>query len=158
MDRIHALGARDGRAGPLRQLQRHHRQSGAQRILPRRPSPLARMMTADRPVGPQIEATPAQAPGAIVLHGRFGRVEELDRARHGAALWDAVRRHDEVWTYMAYGPFADQGTFLAWLDQRVRLADPFSYAIVDASDRALGIATLMEIRPAMRVIEVGHIV
>jgi RimJ/RimL family protein N-acetyltransferase len=30
--------------------------------------------------------------------------------------------------------------------------------VIDAGGRAVGIATLMEIRPAMRVIEVGHIV
>ena len=42
--------------------------------------------------------------------------------------------------------------------ERVKLDDPYSYAIVDRSGRAVGIATLMEIRPAMRVIEVGHIV
>ena len=41
---------------------------------------------------------------------------------------------------------------------RVALDDPYSYAIVAPSGRAVGIATLMEIRPAMRVIEVGHIV
>ena len=38
------------------------------------------------------------------------------------------------------------------------LDDPYSYAIVDRSGRAVGIATLMEIRPAMGVIEVGNIV
>ena len=38
------------------------------------------------------------------------------------------------------------------------LDDPFSYTVIDARGRACGIATLMEIRPAMRVIEVGHIV
>ena len=39
------------------------------------------------------------------------------------------------------------------------LLDPFSYAVVDlASGRAVGIVTLMEIRPAMRVIEIGNIV
>jgi RimJ/RimL family protein N-acetyltransferase len=37
------------------------------------------------------------------------------------------------------------------------LDDPYSYAIVDRSGQALGIATLMEIRPSMGVIEVGHI-
>jgi RimJ/RimL family protein N-acetyltransferase len=40
----------------------------------------------------------------------------------------------------------------------VTLGDPYSYAIVDRSGQVMGVATLMEIRPAMRVIEVGHIV
>jgi RimJ/RimL family protein N-acetyltransferase len=40
----------------------------------------------------------------------------------------------------------------------VKLDDPYSYAIIDRSGEAVGIATLMEIRPAMRVIEVGNIV
>ena len=48
--------------------------------------------------------------------------------------------------------------FSEWLAGRTRLDDPYSYAIVEPSGRAVGIATLMEIRPAMRVIEVGHIV
>ena len=41
---------------------------------------------------------------------------------------------------------------------RTKLDDPYSYAIIDLTGHAVGIATLMEIRPAMRVIEVGHIV
>ena len=57
-----------------------------------------------------------------------------------------------------YGPFADAGEFAAWVAQRATLEDPYSYAIVDAANRTLGIATLMEIHPHMRVIEVGHIV
>jgi RimJ/RimL family protein N-acetyltransferase len=40
----------------------------------------------------------------------------------------------------------------------VKLDDPYSYAIIDRAGQAVGIATLMEIRPAMRVIEVGNIV
>jgi RimJ/RimL family protein N-acetyltransferase len=59
---------------------------------------------------------------------------------------------------MAYGPFADEPAFAAWLAERPALEDPYSYAIIDAQGRAVGIATLMEIRPAMRVIEVGNIV
>jgi RimJ/RimL family protein N-acetyltransferase len=58
----------------------------------------------------------------------------------------------------SYGPFADAAAFSQWLDGRVKLDDPYSYAIIDSSDRTVGIATLMEIRPAMRSIEVGHIV
>ena len=49
-------------------------------------------------------------------------------------------------------------SFQHWLVSREQLADPFYYAVIDTSGRALGLATLMEIRPEHRSIEVGHIV
>jgi RimJ/RimL family protein N-acetyltransferase len=109
------------------------------------------------PLGPEVDNTAARAPGAITLEGRFGRVEKL-RAAHGDTLWDAVRHDDRLWTYMGYGPFADRPVFLSWLAEREQLADPYSYAVVSPGSQAIGIVTLMEIRPAMRVIEVGNIV
>jgi RimJ/RimL family protein N-acetyltransferase len=94
----------------------------------------------------------------VTLAGRYGRVEKLTPA-HAATLWDAVKGHDTIWTYMSqYGPFADAGQFSAWVAQRAALDDPYGYAIIDPANRALGIATLMDILPDMRVIEVGHIV
>ena len=54
--------------------------------------------------------------------------------------------------------FATSRDFAAWLDERAAADDPYSYAVIDRrTARAVGIVTLMEIRPAMRVIEVGHI-
>src|SRR5262249_50495597 len=82
----------------------------------------------------------------------------LDAARHEADLWAALRGHDRVWTYMAYGPFADRPAFSAWLAERAKLDDPYYYTIVDPSRRAVGILALMAIRPDVRVVEVGHIV
>jgi RimJ/RimL family protein N-acetyltransferase len=111
-----------------------------------------------QPIGPPVDPSPARRPGPVALEGRFGRVEKLDPARHSDALWEAVRGHDSIWTYMSYGPFTDAASFLRWLDERAALADPFSYAVLDRDERAVGIVTLMEIRPAMRVVEVGHIV
>jgi RimJ/RimL family protein N-acetyltransferase len=112
------------------------------------------------PVGLPVDTTPARKPGAVVLEGRHGRVEKLDAARDGAALWDAVKggANNGMWAYMNYGPFADEAAFAAWLAERPKLEDPYSYAVLDPKGQAVGIATLMEIRPAMRVIEVGHIV
>lgn len=111
-----------------------------------------------QPVGPPVDATSARRPGPVVLEGRYGRVEKL-RPDHDADLWNAVKGHDPIWTYMsAYGPFANFAAFSEWLAGRTKLDDPYSYAIVEPSGRVVGIATLMEIRPAMRVIEVGHIV
>jgi RimJ/RimL family protein N-acetyltransferase len=113
---------------------------------------------AAQPVGPAIDARPAEWPGAVTLPGRHGAVERLQAAKHGAGLWEAVRGHDRLWTYMAYGPFADEGAFQDWLASREALTDPFYHAIVTPSGRAVGLVTLMSIRPDMRVVEVGHVV
>jgi RimJ/RimL family protein N-acetyltransferase len=112
------------------------------------------------PIGePVADPSPAPRPGPVALQGRYGRVERLAPGRHGGDLWNALQGHDEIWTYMsAYGPFADAAAFQQWLASREQLADPYSYTIVDISGRPLGLATLMEIRPEHRSIEVGHIV
>ena len=111
-----------------------------------------------RPIGKLVNAWPGAPPGAVILVGNFGQVEKLD-ARHGPDLWRAVKDDDTLWTYMAYGPFPDEAAFLKWIPERATLTDPHAYVIIDGStERAVGIATLMEIRSSMRVIEVGHIV
>jgi RimJ/RimL family protein N-acetyltransferase len=110
----------------------------------------------EQPVGLPVDATPAQRPSTVTLEGRYGHVERLSQ-HHDAALWNAVKGHDHIWTYMSYGPLADFAAFSKWLAGRVKLDDPYSYAIIDRSGQAVGIATLMEIRPAMRVVEVGNI-
>ena len=101
---------------------------------------------------------PAALPDGRILEGRTVRLERLDAARHGPDLWAAIANHDDLWDYMGYGPWPDEAAFTAWLETRAPLADPFAYAVIErASGRALGVVTLMEIRPAMGVIEVGHI-
>jgi RimJ/RimL family protein N-acetyltransferase len=111
----------------------------------------------DLPLGPKVDTTPAPRPGPVVLDGRYGRVELL-KPEHADALWRAVQGHDRIWTYMSsYGPFADEAAFTAWVPSRIALDDPYSYAVIDSAGSAVGIATLMEIRPDDRCIEVGHI-
>ena len=116
------------------------------------------MIETPQPVGPVVDTTPAERPGAAKLDGRFCRAEKLDLVRHGESLWRAVKDDSRVWTYMGYGPFADAAVFMQWVEERSVLLDPFSYAVIDkASGRAVGIVTLMEIRPASRVVEIGNI-
>jgi RimJ/RimL family protein N-acetyltransferase len=111
-----------------------------------------------RPLGPLVDTSPASLPGVVTLRGRFGSVALLDAGRDGEALWEALRGHDEVWTYLAgAGPFADDRTFYNWLIDRAAAKDRWTYTVLDAAGRAVGLASLMEIRPAMRVIEVGSI-
>jgi RimJ/RimL family protein N-acetyltransferase len=110
-----------------------------------------------QPVGFRVDPRPALLPQAVTLSGRHGSVERLDAARHRADLWNAVVGHGHIWTYMSYGPFADPAIFFDWLITREEARDPFYYAIVDPSGRALGLAALMRIEPGMRVVEVGNI-
>jgi RimJ/RimL family protein N-acetyltransferase len=120
--------------------------------------PASQPQVAPDELGPLVDATPAQRPGPVRLDGRHGSVVRLDGARDGDALWEAVRRDDGIWDYLPYGPFPDQAAFAAWLGARERLDEPCYYAVLGRDGRAVGLATLMEFRPAMRVIEVGHIV
>jgi len=110
-----------------------------------------------QPVGFRVDSRPAALPQRMTLCGRYGSVERLDAARHRADLWDAVAGHANIWTYMRYGPFADGAVFSDWLASREGGHDPFYYAVVDPSGRALGLAALMRIEPDMRIIEVGNI-
>jgi RimJ/RimL family protein N-acetyltransferase len=94
----------------------------------------------------------------VTLSGRFATLEKLDPGRHGDDLWQAVKDDATLYDYMAFGPFAGRPEFDRWLVERAGLADPYAYAVTDkASGKAVGMLTLMEIRPAMRVIEVGNI-
>jgi RimJ/RimL family protein N-acetyltransferase len=91
------------------------------------------------------------------LKGRYGRLEKLTPA-HTKDLWAVFAGHDEVWTYIgADGPFATAAEFVPCIERRAAADDPYAYAIVDPSDRAVGYVTLLRIVPEMRVIEVGHV-
>jgi len=109
------------------------------------------------PIGDPVSVAAADLPEPVNLVGRFGQLAKLDADRHSAALWEAVKGHDHIWTYMAYGPFADDAALSRWIRERAELTDPFSFAILDHPGHALGIAALMAIRPSMRVIEIGNI-
>ena len=113
--------------------------------------------TPSLPVGEPVDTTPAKRPGPVTLQGRFGRIEKL-QASHAADLWAVFAGHDEAWTYISTdGPFTNAEEFAAFIAKRAAAADPYAYAIIDDNGRAVGYFTLMEIRPDMRVIEVGHV-
>ena len=65
------------------------------------------------PVGVKVDATPARRPGPMVLESRFGRVEKLDAARHGAALAEAVLGRRWTFAFLAVGPFLGAAAMLA---------------------------------------------
>jgi len=110
-----------------------------------------------QPIGVPVDVKPAKRPGPVVLQGRYGRLEKLAPA-HAPDLWRVFAGHEAVWTYISTdGPFVDEAEFSCFIAMRAAAADPYAYAIIEPSGRAVGYFTLMEIRPEMRVIEVGHV-
>lgn len=110
-----------------------------------------------QPIGAPVDTTPAPRPGPVTLQGRYGRIEKLT-PQHAAPLWKVFAGHPAVWTYISTdGPFSNETEFSSFIAKRAAAADPYAYAIIDNSGNAVGYFTLMEIRPDMRVIEVGHV-
>jgi RimJ/RimL family protein N-acetyltransferase len=115
-------------------------------------------MSGTVPAGVAVDPTPAPMPGNVVLKGRTGSVERLDAAKHGDALWAAMGGHDHIWTYIPAGTGFDETALKDYVAACEKNKERIFYAVTDGDGKAVGILSLMEIRPAMRVIEVGNIV
>ena len=129
---------------------------------------------------------PVPAPVPTTLHGRSVTLEPLSAERHSAALWEAVRGHDEVWKWLADGPYSseaelraaieqkqagDSAVFLAIVPTEPRIPEgagafmPLKDAenarpsgpAISSSAEAAGYASYMRIDPAQGVVEVGNI-
>jgi RimJ/RimL family protein N-acetyltransferase len=112
------------------------------------------------PIGPEVDALPAQRPRPLTLRGRLTTVVPLDPAAHEQSLYEGTHGPDraKLWLYMAAGPFADRAAFRAYLDNLTASDDALSVVIIDnASGRAAGHASYMRMAPEHRVIEVGNI-
>ncbi|KFE47330.1 GNAT family N-acetyltransferase [Pseudomonas syringae] len=109
----------------------------------------------------ELHWQPARLPNSKTLEGRFIRLEKLDTARHGDALWTALEGPNsdpKLWDYLPYGPFDQREEFNAWLARHAADTDPWFYAIVDQATGAVdGILSLMSIVPAHGRIEIGHV-
>lgn len=111
-------------------------------------------------IGMPVAAAEVSAPDESTMHGRFCRVERLNPAAHGEALYAAFAgaEDDADWTYLPYGPFESKDEFMAWLSSVAGLDDPMFFAVVDrGSGQAVGVASYLRIKPSQRSIEVGHI-
>lgn len=99
-------------------------------------------------------------PSRAILDGRYVRLEPLDAARHGQALYDAFAedRSGRNWTYRLQGPFDRRADFQAWLETIEAGTDPLYFAYVDReTGLAAGMGAFMTIAPAAGSIEIGSI-
>lgn len=115
-----------------------------------------------QPVGEPLPGwTPRPAPTPVTLTGRRVRIEPLDPSRHATDLAAAYRAapDDSMWTYLGYGPFADDDAYRAHVEAAAASADPLHLTVVHlTTGRAVGTFALMRHDAANGVVEVGHVV
>ncbi len=111
------------------------------------------------PVGSVVEGAAALAPGADPMTGRWVSLAPPSGALAGA-LYPVTHGSPEaesVWTYMPYGPFADEATMAEWLDGLAVSADPRFFAVTLADGAPVGVVSYLNAVTHDRRIEIGHI-
>jgi RimJ/RimL family protein N-acetyltransferase len=111
------------------------------------------------PVGEPVSDLEVARPPRTALEGAFVSLEPIDPGRHAEGLFAAGHGSadaDALWTYMPYGPFADLAAMRRWLDGLPGSDDPLFYAVV-RSGSPVGMTSYLNIDPAMRRLELGHI-
>jgi len=111
----------------------------------------------DRPV---LQSIPRPRPERTVLQGRYVRLEPVDDAVHGDALYAAssVPDVEDRFRFLFDHPPVDRADLARWIERGRATNDPIAFAVVDvATGRAGGRQSLMRITPEHGVIEIGNI-
>lgn len=111
----------------------------------------------DLPIGPERDPTPRPLPARMPIRGKHVALEPL-HVRHVPDLWQAAQGAEASWTYMGYGPFADEAALRGFVAGFAAQHDPMAWAVRPvATGLVSGWLTLMDIQPPHAAIELGHI-
>lgn len=111
-----------------------------------------------QPIGKPVDYSGARPPGPVTLTGATCTLEPLTTAHAGELLPSLqAAAGDEQWTYMGFGPCADEGEFAAVIASLVDDPGMVPFAIRVGDGSVAGMASLMRIAPAGGTIEVGTI-
>jgi RimJ/RimL family protein N-acetyltransferase len=101
---------------------------------------------------------PVALPGRNPMYGRHVMLEPLDAELHTADLWNGVQGHDEVWNYLADGPYPNEAALRCALEEKQVGTNAVFFAfLTELNGRTEGYASYMRMDPANGVIEVGNI-
>lgn len=113
-----------------------------------------------QPIGdPVPDWKPRQIPQAVTLTGQSCRIEPLNVTKHVDDLFAAFSHDDgRLWTYMAFGPFANVDEFRSFIELELEGRDQY-YAVIDlSSEKPVGMRALKRSDPVNGVTEIGRTV
>jgi RimJ/RimL family protein N-acetyltransferase len=85
-------------------------------------------------------------------------LDPLSAETHTRDLWRAVQDHNEIWAYLADGPYASEGDLRkAIAEKQAGTVAVFLAIVPHLSGKAEGYASFMRMDPANGVVEVGNI-
>jgi RimJ/RimL family protein N-acetyltransferase len=93
-----------------------------------------------------------------MVQGSYCRLEPLT-PDHAKDLFEA-NSHDKEkrnWTYLFDGPYESFETYQTWINKVSQGSDPLFFAVVDKTNKAVGVASYLRITPQAGSIEVGSI-
>lgn len=111
------------------------------------------------PVGPPVALDlPRPRPARAPIPGRTMTLLPADPETQAAGLHAAFLedRDHAGWTYLPYGPFADEDAFRRWMAETCLGDDPLFFT-VEVAGAPVGVASYLRITPAAASIEIGHI-
>ena len=112
------------------------------------------------PVGETVEIRDADAPSTSPMDGRFVRLVPVEPG-HATVLFPASHGDETteaMWTYLSYGPFADEAQMRSWLEGIAGSDDPRFFTVIDlATGDPVGVVSYLNIVGPDRRIELGHI-
>jgi RimJ/RimL family protein N-acetyltransferase len=116
----------------------------------------------DLPLGERVENTaPASPPERRSYEGRFVNLSPVDPPKDAAELYrnsHGSAKKIRLWTYMAYGPFADETEMQQWLEVCKASIDPWFLTVASRElNRRVGMVSFLNIVPQMRSLELGNI-
>jgi len=118
-------------------------------------------VSAQLPIGEPVTGPAARAPQRTEHRGRHVRLAPLDSDADAPALFAASHASDSahaLWTYMAYGPFADAAEMRAWLEAGSASRDPLFFTVHDLRAAApAGMAAFLNVVCEHRHLEIGHL-
>ena len=112
-------------------------------------------------IGPKVTRTAANlTPERIVLQGQYCRLEPIDADQHSRDLFKASTPEDAQsrFQYLPEPPPASLEAMRGWTTAAAQSTDPLFFAVIDSgTGRVEGRQSLLNIAPAHKSIEIGHI-
>ncbi len=104
---------------------------------------------------------PWNFPDIHQLEGKYVSIQRINPERDIDDLFSVSHtpaEYQNLFTYMSFGPFAENSAMLAWLNELTKSKDPLYYSVFDKShNKYIGMASLLNIVPAQGRVEIGNI-